>query len=349
MPANAAVVVSLSVAGAAMSPFLVRYASRRAAAQPVSYDATAERQVLAGAYTDPTLVAELAEAGVHAGCFADTGRSQAWQALVDAVEVHGAGTDAAAAAAATLDTGIVTPTESGSTVDLAAMGRSTSRLLDAADDRERYPGRLPLERCADGPPRRVPQRPAAARYAVAAATMAAFGALAGMWAGGPLTAAVLVLLGAYAYCSATIDHDTLLVDSRTVVVGTLAGWGLLAVAAAAGEISWSKMVLAAVVTVGWVVIFEIINAAYKLLRHIDGIGFGDALLLPVCIGVPTAVSGSVWVGGYAVIAAFALAGVVTLPLVMLKRRSRTDPFALGPFLAVGWVASWATAAAMGLL
>jgi prepilin signal peptidase PulO-like enzyme (type II secretory pathway) len=356
MPANAVAAVALAVAGVTLSPLLARHAARRAAAQPVTYDGDAERVLLAGAYDNPEHLDELIAAGVGVATFTCADRQAAWSALSaragagplslsDVAGVRLELSDAAADALADASR-VATDVQASSGLDL---GAAAGRALDAADDRHRFPGRNPYEQTWSEPPlRRSEARPTAGGYAVAAAVMAFFGAVAGAWAVGPWTAAVLFAVGVYSYIVSTVDHATMLLDDRTTVIGSVGGWALVAAAAVSGELSWADAGKGAVLVALVAVTFELINAAYKRLRGHDGLGFGDALILIVCGGIPTALSGSWWVGFYSVVAAFALAGVVSVPLMLLGKRDRTTPFALGPYLAVGWVASWAAAKMLGL-
>jgi prepilin signal peptidase PulO-like enzyme (type II secretory pathway) len=349
MSSNFLAVLAFALAGAVGSPLLVRLASRRAAAQPVTYDPGAEQVVLAWGWEHPEDAVEMAEAGVQAGSFAHPGRAKAWEVLSGAVRTGFTVADVERARAGLCDEGSAALAEADASEESIEIGRAAGRVLDAAEDREVFAGRLAVERTGTHPPlRRVYREPGISRYLVAAAVMAAYGAVSAALAPGRLSALLLLFVGAYGYVCSAIDHDTMLIDDRTVVVGSATAWAGVLGVVAAGEISWGAAGLGLGSVVVWGVVFELINAAYKRIRHQDGLGFGDTLIIVVCAGVPAAVSGSWIVGAYSVFGAFLLAILWSLPAMLRGTRGRKDPFALGPFLAAGWVFAWGIASWVGV-
>jgi leader peptidase (prepilin peptidase)/N-methyltransferase len=86
-----------------------------------------------------------------------------------------------------------------------------------------------------------------------------------------------------------------------------------------------------------VFIFEVINLIYKRLRGSDGMGMGDTMIILGTIGVPTAISGA-WQMGYRITMLSFLLGIVGWLYNKVKNNAtKEEPFAFGPYLAVGWM------------
>lgn len=313
--------------GAALSPIAARYAARRSTAQKLPYDAEAERFVLAAGQSSSDVADLLHTAGVRARHFALPQRSQAWFDLAggDPEPPGDRDPDAADAIGALKD-------------GHPELLEHAVRLVSSHDDRTLYKGAQDLEAVDGDPPlRRSSAMPSPARYGVAAAWMAIGGAVVGAVTDSPLIALILLATVAYGYICAAIDHDTLYIDMPTFVAGSIGLWAAAAIAAAVGQVPWSWVVLGAGTVAGWAVVLEATNRLYRLIRQRDGMGFGDTLIAVVTVGIPTALTGSLMVGIYSVIAAGVLAVIVMVPIHIIKKFGRTTPFAFGPFLAVGWI------------
>jgi prepilin signal peptidase PulO-like enzyme (type II secretory pathway) len=98
----------------------------------------------------------------------------------------------------------------------------------------------------------------------------------------------------------------------------------------------------------WVVALETVNFIYKVLRIMDGLGFGDAVIIAATAGVPSAVIGDFMVGFFGVVCGFIIAGLVQIPVAVYKKEGARTAFALGPYLCVGWLVSWVVLNQVGL-
>lgn len=95
-----------------------------------------------------------------------------------------------------------------------------------------------------------------------------------------------------------------------------------------------------VVALAWATVFVVMNLIYRMLRGITGMGFGDVLITLAAAGVPAVVSADALVGFTGIVAAMLLALLWHLPRLLGGAIGKRDAFALGPFLAVGWLCSW---------
>jgi prepilin signal peptidase PulO-like enzyme (type II secretory pathway) len=171
-----------------------------------------------------------------------------------------------------------------------------------------------------------------------AAVLTMFGKIEGdqmRWAG----FASLVLLVFGGVIIALVDIDTLYLDLQTMALVGVSSWGCAVVFLYANKRERDLLMGLAVVVV-WVVSLEVINLIYKLMRNTDGVGFGDAVIIAATAGVPTAVSGDFMVGFFGVVCGFVIAGLVQIPLAVARGNGARTAFALGPYLCVGWIASW---------
>lgn len=219
------------------------------------------------------------------------------------------------------------------------------------DTREHQPGLEPTGD-PDMPLRRRERPVSNARVWVCRLALAAGGALAASAPGTGLSyaAGVLALL-VLAYVSvqvASVDFDTFCVDMRVFVPGALAAWVLVGVAAVAAGTA-GHLVLAAMVVVFFVAMFETANLGYRLIRGQHGLGRGDLYLLVATVGVPVGLSGFWQVGILGVISGL-VCGIGGYAVGAIRGRGgREVPIALGPYLAAGWALAWGWALVSGVL
>lgn len=191
------------------------------------------------------------------------------------------------------------------------------------------------------------------RFLTAVVTAASAALLPGFVAAADLTgAAGWVALGALAVLLAgsvviaLVDLDTMYVDLRTFLVTAGGAWALAGAAVAlAGE--WTRAIAGVVVVVAVAVVFELANRIYRLLRGVDGQGFGDTLIVIATVGVPPALTGDWTLGYYSGMAAMAVA-VLGWGIGFARGKfTRSTPMAFGPYLAGGWILGWAVWALIG--
>jgi leader peptidase (prepilin peptidase)/N-methyltransferase len=156
---------------------------------------------------------------------------------------------------------------------------------------------------------------------------------------GYLTVAVLA---AGSLIWALVDWDTFYLDTPSFWPFTIVAW-LGAIGTAALESEISRPLAGLAICAGGAVVFVGANLAYLLLRGVNGMGFGDTLILFATAGVPAALTGS-WQLGYMAIIGSMLLGIVGWLLLRLAGRvTRESRFAFGPYLAIGWAlaaAAW---------
>ena len=88
---------------------------------------------------------------------------------------------------------------------------------------------------------------------------------------------------------------------------------------------------------------------FARLRGIEGLGGGDLLIVIATTGIPVAVTGSVMLAAQSMTATGILAALFVLGRSVLTRRSSREAFALGPFLAAGWMAALPVLKALEML
>ena len=146
----------------------------------------------------------------------------------------------------------------------------------------------------------------------------------------------LGILLAMSVVIALVDLDTFFIDMRVWVLGTLASW-----AAAAGAVilagDASRLVSGVVMVVATAVLFEGTNFLFKLVRGVDGQGFGDTLIIVATVGAPAALTGSLEVGFWSVMGGLFAAMAGWFVGRLAGKVNRNTPFAFGPWLAAGWV------------
>jgi prepilin signal peptidase PulO-like enzyme (type II secretory pathway) len=150
--------------------------------------------------------------------------------------------------------------------------------------------------------------------------------------------ATVVVLACGALIWALVDWDTFYLDTPTFWPLTLLAW-CGAVAAAFADGAPSRVLAGVAICAGGAIVFVGSNLVYFLVRGVNGMGFGDTLILFATAGVPTALTGS-WQLGYMAIIGSMLIGIVGWLLLRLAGRvTRESRFAFGPYLAIGWAAA----------
>ncbi len=314
-------VACLATLGAACGVLLSRIAAVRSQRQPMPFDPQLEARLADTASAHPAWAQRNADATAWfvdpalAAAFAAAGATPADQVPADTTDAP------------------------GSTAE-----RDVEQLEALSRDREMYPGACGFLVIDDAPYLvRGHVRDSLLRRGATAAACALTGALAA-WAAPDVWAALAILvLGFTGWLIALVDHDTLFLDISTWWAGSAAAAAFAAVSAldrvGPGQLGWALFAGAL-----WWGLFEAMNLAYKLLRGVDGMGGGDGMIAFPATFVAVAVTGSIQVALWAVLAGIALALLCSLPLVVAGRRGGRDAFALGPFLASGWqaaVAMWA--------
>ena len=152
----------------------------------------------------------------------------------------------------------------------------------------------------------------------------------------------LVFLTAFSILWALVDIDTMYLDMKSFYMGLSITWILLVIGIYLSKNLW-HFIPGITMTILMVVIFELVNLLYKKLRGSDGMGLGDTMIILGTIGIPTAVSGA-WQMGYRVTMLSFLLGVIGWVYNrVINNASKEEPFAFGPYLALGWmlaVISW---------
>jgi prepilin signal peptidase PulO-like enzyme (type II secretory pathway) len=223
------------------------------------------------------------------------------------------------------------------------------KVLASYDDRTRVAGAVPPLPGDEGEPpfvRRV-REPSRVRVAatclMAAVALAAIPYLVSQTIGHSVVGSLfcgtaLFLLGITSIEIALVDFDTYYVDYPVLAVGGGAAW--LATVGAALVTHRASVLLAGLIAVVAFGFFEAMNFFYRRVRHQHGMGYGDSMLLLVVIGIPSALTGSPRLGWYALIVSLLGAVAVQLPRMMSGRGERGTPFALAPYLALGWLPTW---------
>lgn len=227
------------------------------------------------------------------------------------------------------------------------------------EDRTRFSGRIAITPTTtpdsidpDTPPlHRVIQRPGLLRYVSTAVLMGTMFSLIpafiaamvrpGWGQSHTLTTVVLAglafsVLIVASMIIAWVDVDTMYVDLATLAVGTLASWGLSAAALVLfGEPK--RLLFGFLGVVGVVIVFEVFNMVYRLIRGRDGQGFGDTLVIAMTLGVPVALTGVISLAIWIVLAAQLTGMVAAVIRGLLPRGDLRAPFAFVPWLTAGWV------------
>jgi len=230
---------------------------------------------------------------------------------------------------------------------------AAGEVLATGTERRWFPGAAPVVPAAEASVHN-PAKPALTRQpyprwrtrrwiAAAGAAVAAFAAaltvhacgytgLAGLAA----TVSLLVLLFT-SVVIACVDLDTLLVDIPVWACGTAAAWLAAATAAALiGEPFNIALGVVSFVVVGG--LFEGVNWVYTRVRGRHGQGFGDTLIIIGTVGVPVTLTGDPVLAYYTVMASLLSAVLAWVIKRVAGKVTARDPFAFGPWLAIGWIA-----------
>lgn len=203
------------------------------------------------------------------------------------------------------------------------------------------PSSPPLRRVLGAPTTRL-RRVLTAAVAGAGGSVVYGLAAAGGYTGASLWLAVAAL-GALLVGSIVIslvDIDTLYIDLRSFIATAAASW-LLTVAAVGVSGQWTRLIPGVVMVAATAVVLEVANRVHRLLRGMDGVGFGDTIILIATVGIPP-VLGGYWVLGFASVMAGMAAAVIGFVVAAISgKASRRSPFALGPYLCAGWALGWA--------
>lgn len=321
--------------GAVIGVVAAAVAARRAAAQPVWVDVEAEAVCVAGLRDDPGRAGRLGPNDLTRPEYV-----RIWAVLAAGGDATHLDPQAAAVLAALDD----------AEVDDAAFAAAAARVLDAAADRERFNGasRLVPTGDPDAPLRRTRMRLNGTRVTIGALVGAVAGGVgAAVTDGVPALVAVWVLSFA-AVEAAFVDADTMYLDTPIWWPACALAWGATAWALVdEGRVGALGVGLATVA--GLAVALFLADRTYRAVRGVSGLGSGDTMILVGTAGVPGALTGSIAVGFWAFLAALVLAVAVELPRT-IRAGSGVDaadedagrqPFALGPFLAVGWIVALA--------
>lgn len=369
---GAAVPAAAAAVTAAATWALCRFAAARTAAQPVACDPGAEATIIGAVATDPTryrLAAALNPEdfviGAHAriwGTLQDLAvpangayeREEAKKAGVPARKLDLDATALAGELASRLDPeaaeALATIAADFETPDDKTFLSAGQRLTAATHDRDELNGgSVIVETGDDTVPLARLLVPASTGRVVASAAIASAAVFttATLTGGTVLGAAAAMSLVWGLLVLSLVDIDTFYVDVRTLAATAVAAWGFtIWDAAHEGEMHRIAGGLGAFVALG--VGVEALAWVHRKIRGIDGFGFGDTMLMGLTVGVPSALSGSIAVGLWSIVVAGIIAIGSRVALMATGRASAREPFAFGPFLAVGWVPAWALAAAAGL-
>lgn len=147
-----------------------------------------------------------------------------------------------------------------------------------------------------------------------------------------LAAAAWLVTGAGLIIISFVDHDTMSLHIKTWVLTLVAAWSLT-IAANFQHPSWLLAGFFSALVV--VILFEVLNRLFFILRGVHGQGFGDTLIVMVSVGIPAALTGS-WMAGYlSLMSALVAAIIYYLLRKAFTASTKEEPFAFGPWLAVG--------------
>jgi len=362
--------IVLGVTGAALGPALARFSSKRAAAQPLALAPEAEEIVLAEVLARPKAFAVVAE--LRPEELAVVAHQRIWSAI----QTAGGGVldGAIAADESELDAleakipndlwdGIFDQLESedaevleglrgregAGSLSVKELLKAGELVLAAYDDRTSLAGAVPAVPGGVGEApfvRRV--RDSSILRKIIVGFMSGLFLALSPWLvehmglhsnlGDALALVALVALSLTAIEIAIVDYDTFYVDYPVLAFGGGGAWVFTVLSALATHRPAALLAgLIALVVFGF---FEVVNFFYKRIRHCHGMGFGDSVLLLVAIGVPAALTGSPRLGWYAMIVALLAAVAVRLIGMIARRVNSSSPFALAPYLALGWMIAW---------
>jgi prepilin signal peptidase PulO-like enzyme (type II secretory pathway) len=350
------------VIGAALAVPVAKYTARRSAAQPVTFDVPAEKAILAAVLADPDLYPAVIDLTPDA--FAVRQHARLWEAI----QQTAAGAPRARDKEHLAELAGQTPELSGVPAGLAMVGYASTlsehvpagldellvagaSVLAAHEDRSRFNGKSPIvEHPGDVTPlvRKV-LAPTRFRTGFTAVLLGLFSAASplliayGTDLTGPaavLAGLAVAVLGVVSVVVALVDIDTMYVDLPTFWYGSAASAGLAVTALAVnGTISQALAGVWAIAGIFFYV--EVLLRGYAKLRGLPMQGGGDTQILVATAGIPAALTGNLLLGIGVLLAASVLA-LVVVGFQRIRGRHDTDqPFAFGPYLALGWLGAWA--------
>lgn len=137
---------------------------------------------------------------------------------------------------------------------------------------------------------------------------------------------------------AIVDIMTMYLDDLFFKVGVISSWLPIVIYSITND-SYKGLIVGGIVTAIIMLFMETVNRIYKTLRGMDGMGFGDTLIIIGTVGVPVSILGD-WVMGYKIIMYSFIFGIIgSLLIRKILNLKSGEPFAFGPFLAVGWIIS----------
>lgn len=354
--------VVAAVAGVAAAAPLCRYARRRALAQPLPADPDAEAAVLAAVLADRARLVRCSQ--MRRDDFTVPEHQVLWDAVTSGT--HGARPFAALVADAATGPWATLPrraypgqTAADVVTDLSqrvvterTLTKAAVTVMRAAADRETYASGLPViysdDPAATGPLER-PDLPFSVlrrwTFRVAMAIFVAAGVTAGTAVDAVAAAVVVMVVATVGLVVAAVDADTLFLDKRTTVIGTV----VVAVTVVADAIARDRpaaILVGAVTTVAVVAVFEVMNAIVRAVRGVWGSGSGDTAAAVLFTFAPVTVTGSVTLGACTFLAGFAFASVAG---TVLRLRGRDGSGPLLPHFAAAFPAAVFVTASTGTL
>lgn len=363
--------IALSAALAFAAGWLTAPAvARLSATRPVAYNPEAELRVLAAVWAQPARLAYLLD--LTPEDFANPGHARVWAVMVscsglnpedirndeDACKIG----DEFALRSPAWRSVVLRDTPSQYTELLASLTGpqfaeiasqaqdesvvdSAAEVMSAAADRTVMNGNCPI---AWSEAKQAPVRTPAAVSALRKLTA---GAIAAAWAltaaallstnlanSSALAAAALVTawlaLGTGLTVIAFIDADTMYLHVPIWATTTTLAW-LAATLTAVFAQEPSRLIAGIVMAAVTAGLFEGLNFAYQKVRGTPGQGFGDTLIVLASVGVPSALTGS-WMVGYAGVMGALVTAIAAFVVRKIRHQETTSqPFAFGPFLALG--------------
>lgn len=313
------------LAGAAAAAF----GTWRSTKQKVSHSHENEVAVVDIASRRPDLVLVGSGAGLKAECFADPGLARRFaEALASAEAASTDRYDKESAAQ-------FSPADADS--DAETFVAKGVKVIEDHHDRSSYVGALEVVRDGDHlvfAPRKTGYKRLLLGGLAAAVSSAVIYAM----DFGPLSACALIALVFYSIAATITDHDTLLIDMPTFALGTSVGIFFVLAAVYTHEFPARFLILAGIAVAAWVAVFALVNVYAVVRKGTLGIGFGDSMMILTTTGIPTAITGNPNVAVWTVLASMLLALAHRGTATLLKLHSKDRPFALIPYLAVGWLA-----------
>ena len=134
-----------------------------------------------------------------------------------------------------------------------------------------------------------------------------------------------------------VDVDTMYIDTKSFALFGGGAWALALLAGWQND-TFGDALTGLLVSAGIVLFIEIINRFYRRVRHQDGMGTGDYMLIVATIGVPVAVTGS-WMLGQSILITSLVLGLLGWVIRRISEPgfTRESPYAFGPYLAAGWM------------